>query len=170
MFFCDLVVLICGVKKILSVLDAALTLLPRSGELWAEKGRFHARRGEWNLADSCFQNGVIYTPQFGDVFIEIMRAKLLRCLASRFGLKANRREISQSEVRLVVETVWNTSNEESLCVLSQPNHGFVYDEVLKSLRKHGNLSSLYVLAKAKMDMVESVLEDRDETFVDILFA
>lgn len=153
------------------ILDAALVLIPRSGELWVERARAHARKAEWGFAEECFRKGMVYTPQFGDVFIEMARFKLLRCLASRFGIGALRKDIPIDEIRSVVENSWDTAYEEKLCVLLQPNHGFVYDVVQGKLSRTGNISSLFVLAKAKMEMAEMILnnDNMSESFVKILY-
>ncbi len=153
------------------VLEAALVLVPRSGELWAEKGRWHSCAGQWHEAEMCWQKAIAFTPQYGDVFIEMIRGRMFRCLASRFGISATRNSVPASEIQAALDMHWNTTLEEELCVLTQPNHGIEFDEIHSSLgpRTYG---SLLVLAKAKLNLSKAVLaeESNDQkTFASILF-
>jgi tetratricopeptide (TPR) repeat protein len=136
-------------KQSEAILAAGFRLVPRSGELWTERGRALARQGRWELVGGCFEKAIVFTPQYGDVFIEMARASLWRLLASRFGMYAQT-PIANLDLEEVIRG-WNTTEAENLCVLSNPNHGYLWDRYTEQLS--WGCIPIEVFAKAKMDLI-----------------
>jgi tetratricopeptide (TPR) repeat protein len=154
------------------ILLTALEMIPKSGELWTELGRLEARELNWAAAEKCWRNAVNYTPQFGDVFFEMMRCKLLRAVVSRFGISAKRGSVSAEEILQVMQKNWNTSDEEQMCVLSNPNHGLTFDRISMTMGRYfGSYFALHVLATAKVQMMESLLDESNacRLLIDVLY-
>jgi hypothetical protein len=84
-------------------------------QLWVERGRSLAREGAWGAAlESCWSHALVFTPQYGDLFVEMLRAALWRRLASRFGRSARRGSASEAALReelrawrTEVSSLWN---------------------------------------------------------------
>ena len=150
-----------------AVLAAALRLVPRSGELWAERGRALARAGAWSDLETCWSNALVFTPQYGDLFVEMLRASLWRRLASRFGLAARRGESGTGPLAEELRA-WRTGPAEQLCLLAHPNHGLVWDRLVAKLGD--SCLVLQVLACAKKEMADALLAaDSDQLLRDVLF-
>ncbi len=154
-----------------SVVAFGLKLVPRSGELWVERARSLARESAWGQdVEACWSNALVFTPQYGDLFIEMARAALWRRLASRFGSAATRGQCSVAE--LDEETAaWDTEAVEQMCALASPNHGLVWDRLAATLGGENCCLPIQVLAIAKREM-RQLLEDtpRDVLLRDALYA
>ena len=151
-----------------AVVATALKLVPRSGELWVERGRALSRAGVW-ANEACWSNALIFTPQFGDVFVEMQRSQLWRLLASRFGLDALRRHASTQELEETARA-WDTAQIEQLCVLAGPNHGLTWDRLAAKLGGETGCIPVQVLAYAKCELLERLLAaPMDQKMRDIVF-
>jgi hypothetical protein len=152
-----------------AVLAAALRIVPRSGELWVERGRALARAGAWHELEGCWSSALVFTPQYGDLFVEMLRACLWRRLASRFGLSARRGEVGAQALAEELRA-WNTEPVEQLCVLAHPNHGLVFDRIMARLGGDSCCLAIQVLAAAKKEMADALLAAApEERLHDILF-
>ena len=60
-----------------AVLARALAAVPKSGEVWCEGARMHMRHGRYAEARQCLQRATLFTPQYGDSFVECLRVDLL---------------------------------------------------------------------------------------------
>lgn len=60
-----------------AVLARALAAVPKSGEVWCEAARVHMRHGRWADARACLRHATLFTPQYGDSFVEALRLDLL---------------------------------------------------------------------------------------------
>ena len=60
-----------------AVLARALAAVPKSGEVWCEGARMHMRHGRYAEARQCLQHATLFTPQYGDSFVEYLRVDLL---------------------------------------------------------------------------------------------
>jgi hypothetical protein len=154
-----------------SVVAFALKLVPRSGELWVERGRSLARESAWGEeVEMCWSNALVFTPQYGDLFIEMARAAFWRRLASRFGSAATRGQCST--VELEDETsAWDTEAVEQLCVLASPNHGLVWDRLAAPLGGENCCLPIQVFAIAKREMKQLLAAaPRDVLLRDALYS
>lgn len=104
-----------------------------------------------------------FTPQFGDCFIEMMRAQLARVLCSRFGFGATCAQFVAGGAEALCG--WNTTTAERACVAATPNHGLAWDHYARN-----GASLVEILACAKSDMVEALRTAAPETLLmDALF-
>lgn len=60
-----------------AVLARALAAVPKSGEVWCEGARMHMRHGRYAEARQCLHHATLFTPQYGDSFVEALRVDLL---------------------------------------------------------------------------------------------
>ena len=149
-----------------AVTGAGLRLVPRAGELWSERGRALARRGSWTEAAQSFSHALVFTPQYGDVFLEMARASLWRLITRRCGLAAQRGHVELTSIF----AQWDTSEVEHLVVLSNPNHGSLWD--VHALELGWGALPIEIFAWHKLDLMQR-LRDCDgmssELVRDILF-
>jgi hypothetical protein len=102
--------------------DAAMRLVPKSGELWCEIGRSCARQFDWSQAERCFRFAMEFTPQYGDCFLEHMQMQLARLICSRIGCASVCADLTGQFIQELGEK-WDTSECERACIAVAPNHG-----------------------------------------------
>ena len=154
-----------------AVMGAGLRLVPRAGELWAERGRAAARKGNWAEAGKFLSHALVFTPQYGDVFLEMARASLWRLLARQFGLSARLAHLNAAELDSVLKS-WNTTEVEHLTVLCNPNHGSLWDEL--AFERGWGVTPIEVLAAHKLrllNLIRNPSKNVDDALLvrDVLF-
>jgi tetratricopeptide (TPR) repeat protein len=154
-----------------TLLATGLRIVPRCGELWTARGRILARNAEWDEAAKAFQFAKIFTPQFGDVYVEMMRTSLYFLICNRFGRDAVCSNVVETELPSVLQK-WDTTIIERECCIASPNHGDVWDNYFVDMFESAG-SQAEMIATAKKDMIDrlqkKIMEKSMENIVDVLF-